>query len=62
MSVIGRLDEQVDAVLITPVSRKRPAPEPPAKPRAENSNTPVDEESSIREKTEYDRELPVWML
>ena len=62
MSVIGRLDEQVHDVLISPVSKRRrgeegktpPAPEPP--PPDAPPEPPKDENRPRRE------ELPVWLL
>jgi hypothetical protein len=64
MSVIGRLDEQVDAVLISPIGKKRDAPEPSPKPATEEANTRRDEESSAEENETAARtvELPVWLL
>jgi hypothetical protein len=64
MSVIGRLDEQVDAVLISPVGEKRSAPEPSTTPATEESNTRRYEESSATEDETVARtgELPVWLL
>jgi hypothetical protein len=64
MSVIGRLDEQVDAVLISPVGKKRDAPESSPKPATGEANTRRDEESSAEENETAARtvELPVWLL
>ena len=69
MPVIGRLDGQVDEVIISPISRRpreegRPpapgneeAPEPPDSPGGAPSQTPHAGESSA----DAD-ELPVWLL
>ncbi len=63
MSVIGRLDEQVEAVLINPLKRKddeeeRDAPSPtPAPQQAE-----LEAEPSEQQTRETDAALPVWLL
>jgi hypothetical protein len=69
MPVIGRLDGQVDEVIISPVSRRRrgeetpPAskneetPEPADRPDHAPSQTPLTDESSPNAD-----ELPVWLL
>jgi hypothetical protein len=62
MSVIGRLDEQVEAILISPPGRKRDAPEQARKPVTEEANTRPDEESSAQASREREPELPVWLL
>jgi hypothetical protein len=62
MSVIGRLDDQVEAVLISPLGKKRDAPEPAPQPAREEANTPRDEESSAQESRTCASELPVWLL
>ncbi|HEX8283621.1 MAG TPA: hypothetical protein VF588_09710 [Pyrinomonadaceae bacterium] len=68
MPVIGRLDGQVEEVIIKPISERRPeAEEPPAPPQSRDtppapaerapSQTPqVDESSADAD------ELPVWLL
>ena len=64
MSVIGRMDEQVDEILIKPLSQKRrergePAPPPgpePDPPKETSDQTGKDETSATGD------ELPVWML
>ena len=69
MSVIGRLDEQVDAVLIAPLNRNRPpqtaAQKQPSDEQASQSptglQTPEDDESSQNERAEREG-LPVWLL
>jgi hypothetical protein len=62
MSVIGRLDEQVDALLISPLGKKRDAPEPAPQPVKEEANTQPDKESSAPESGARAEELPVWLL
>jgi hypothetical protein len=63
MPVIGRLDKQVDELIISPVSKRRRDEElPPERQRGEDSpaastHTPSEGESSA--KTD---ELPVWLL
>lgn len=65
MSVIGRLDEQVDAVLISPLSKKRP---PEAKEadgeieRAPRPDAAREDESEQSENPRGRSSLPVWML
>lgn len=65
MSVIGRLDKQVDEILINPLSKRlrddeepapppRPGADPPPAPRGETAN---EDETAAR-----DDELPVWLL
>ncbi len=68
MPVIGRLDGQVDEVLISPISRRREGREPPPArdkgadaPRepqdhAPSQTPPAGESSANRD------ELPVWLL
>jgi hypothetical protein len=77
MSVIGRLDRQVEDVLIGPVGRRgrdeggRPAPQPEAGAPAQDSGdrrpaNPQDESShqpsGATESPTRAGELPVWML
>ena len=66
MPVIGRLDEQVDALLISPLAKKRrtgpeePAtaePQPPAPTATARDETDTDIESKAGRET-----LPVWLL
>ncbi|HEV2860009.1 MAG TPA: hypothetical protein VGX48_03305 [Pyrinomonadaceae bacterium] len=62
MPVIGRLDEQVHDVLISPVSKRRPGgdePQPPREPAPpeESPRKPLEDESPRRP-----AELPVWLL
>lgn len=66
MTVIGRLDEQVDDVLIKPLSKKgeragarEDAPAQPSAPRPAGSESPADEAPGPERPT---CELPVWML
>lgn len=72
MPVIGRLDDQTDAILITPLekrSRRSPAPEaqderaPGDDTQAPHTNkrTP-DTERSSRDERARTEELPVWLL
>jgi hypothetical protein len=62
MSVIGRLDEQVESILISPLGKKRDAPEQPEQPSAQETNTLREEESSAQETRTRSPELPVWLL
>ena len=62
MPVIGRLDGQVDEVLIKPVSKKRGEADatPEQKPR---SAPPVVAEETKDDARKFERqELPVWLL
>jgi hypothetical protein len=65
MSVIGRLDGQVDDVLISPISKSR-APERKV-PRDEQTGNAPDETARESVTTENERTderptLPVWLL
>jgi hypothetical protein len=64
MSVIGRLDDQVEAVLINPLKRERPrveeAPEAPPLPPAPSSEERDAESSDGTD--EVRPALPVWLL
>jgi hypothetical protein len=62
MSVIGRLDEQVNEILINPLSRRRSDEEEPAPPPAPEADPPPDENADKDETAEGHGELPVWML
>ena len=69
MPVIGRLDEQVDAVLIKPLARKdEPAGDARAKQEYENiaqpqTATETAGETDFSDETKAARdELPVWLL
>ncbi len=70
MSVIGRLDEQVDAVLIAPLARKgegqapqRCAAEPHENIEQPRTATRTEGETEDAESTRARRdELPVWLL
>ena len=69
MPVIGRLDGQVDEVIISPISRRQrgeetppvskneETPEPSDSPDHAPSQTPLPDESSANAD-----ELPVWLL
>lgn len=68
MSVIGRLDDQVEAVLVNPLKRRERRDEaeaerdaPPVSPAASHEER---EEAAPDEKREGDdsASLPVWML
>lgn len=64
MSVIGRLDDQVEAVLINPLKRERPTPgtEEGVRP-APPAPAPTEREAEASEETrEVGDALPVWML
>jgi hypothetical protein len=72
MSVIGRLDDQTDAILIKPLekgSRRNPIPAAPdertpgeaATPQHTERRTPDSKRSSTDE-TARPEELPVWLL
>jgi hypothetical protein len=72
MSVISRLDGQVDEVIIKPVSRRRApdetnltetAPRGPASRPAEPRDTPQGDQLSTPDGARRDDgELPVWLL
>ena len=66
MSVIGRLDGQVDDVLIKPLSKKggragtrEDAPAQPPAPRPADAESPADD---APERERPPQELPVWLL
>ncbi|HWS56316.1 MAG TPA: hypothetical protein VN228_19415 [Pyrinomonadaceae bacterium] len=63
MPVIGRLDGQVDEVLIKPLERGR-RPEPPEAPAGDARTPPPEpaQEPPRRETSDHPAELPVWML
>lgn len=64
MSVIGRLNEQVEAVLINPLKRERAPGDEEREthaPPSVSSDAESDAESS-GEKREADAALPVWLL
>lgn len=60
MSVIGRLDEQVDEVLIRPLSKKN-EPETSERESVNQSLRELVEENAEKRKRKRD-ELPVWLL
>jgi hypothetical protein len=66
MPVIGRLDGQVDEVIISPVSRRRREEEPPPAPENEEKPAPPDRTPSqtpgVDESSADAGELPVWLL
>lgn len=68
MPVIGRLDEQVDAVLINPLSnerRREPETTPAAdagEPRQQPSQIPATNDATNIESPAKPETLPVWLL
>ena len=74
MSVIGRLDEQVNAVLITPLEKRNQpqrdetaqdarTPERPVQSQETKGQAPAgDNKMSEQETSARPRELPVWLL
>ncbi|HVF51547.1 MAG TPA: hypothetical protein VNA19_15775 [Pyrinomonadaceae bacterium] len=65
MSVIGRLDKQVEDVLISPLSKTRPAPEkvPSVEPSKDTPAESVGDVGASEGQTSRERaELPVWLL
>ena len=63
MSVIGRLDDQVEAVLINPLKRERPAPDTEERERPALPAPAEREAESSEETREANSEaLPVWLL
>ena len=70
MAVIGRLDEEVDAVLISPIAKKRrpgeePAPDErpaPAPQRQTTAGTPSARDAADVESRAARETLPVWLL
>ncbi len=61
MSVIGRLDEQVNDILIKPLSKERRETEEPPTPRPEEADPP-NESADKDETAARHNELPVWLL
>jgi hypothetical protein len=63
MSVIGRLDDQVDEILITPLQRKnnREANEQEAEQPSSREATQIESDPST-ENVATHNELPVWLL
>ena len=63
MPVIGRLDKQVEDVLISPLSKKRPPAPEQTRDEDEPSQTPDAEEPARDERRGSRPEtLPVWLL
>ncbi|MBV8859842.1 MAG: hypothetical protein JOZ02_23115 [Acidobacteria bacterium] len=69
MPVIGRLDGQVDEVIISPISRRRGEAAPPPTPKNEETPGPSDspdrapsQTSDVDESSANADELPVWLL
>lgn len=69
MPVIGRLDGQVDEVIISPISRRRGEDGPPPTPQNEETTEPPDAPEpapsqtppAVESSADAD-ELPVWLL
>ncbi|HKS28751.1 MAG TPA: hypothetical protein VJS44_13070 [Pyrinomonadaceae bacterium] len=65
MGVIGRLDDQVNEIIIKPVSERRNDAEPEA-PRADSQEPAPPERPSVEEDEGRAKtgssELPVWLL
>ena len=64
MSVIGRLDEQVEAVLINPLNRRERAPDEEAREEPQPpapANVERDAETPTEPRAPSDG-LPVWLL
>lgn len=64
MSVIGRLDDQVEAVLINPLKRERPTPGTEERERSAQPApaSPERDEEASEETREARDALPVWLL
>jgi hypothetical protein len=69
MPVIGRLDGQVDEVIISPISRRRREEEPPPVQKNEETSGPYDAPDRAPSQTPAEGEssanadeLPVWLL
>lgn len=62
MPVIGRLDGQVEEVLITPLGRRRDADEPADTDDDAPPPAPPHDEPQTRETPRARAELPVWLL
>ena len=69
MPVIGRLDGQVEEVIISPVSRRHRAEEPPPVDKNEETSAPSDSSDHAPSQTPAADEssanadgLPVWLL
>ena len=64
MAVIGRLDGQVDEVIIRPISERRRGEEPPAPHEDSRESTPPPETHTPTPNQSSDKPdtLPVWLL
>lgn len=63
MSVIGRLDGQVDEVIISPVARRgRRAPEAPAEEGPTRPEEGEQQQEPTQKRDRERQEMPVWML
>lgn len=60
MSVIGRLDEQVDEVLIRPLSKKDKQETSAQDNENQDLREPIEE--TVKERDRKRDELPVWLL
>jgi hypothetical protein len=62
MPVIGRLDGQVDEVIIKPISKRRRDEEPPDEETPEQSPSPTTHTPTHNQSSADRDELPVWLL
>ncbi|HEY0004933.1 MAG TPA: hypothetical protein VGB17_08985 [Pyrinomonadaceae bacterium] len=62
MSVIGRLDDQVNKILITPIEKRGEDDEPDSQRTEEQRSQPVEDSSPAREQKSHHEGLPVWLL
>jgi hypothetical protein len=67
MPVIGRLDGQVDELIISPISRRQREEEPPTVHKNEETSEPSSEHAPLQtpptgESSAEADELPVWLL
>jgi hypothetical protein len=62
MPVIGRLDGQVDEVIIKPISKRRHDEEPPDEETPERTPSPKTHTPTPNQSSAERDELPVWLL
>jgi hypothetical protein len=62
MPVIGRLDGQVDEVIIKPISKRRRDEEPPDEEKPERAPSPTTHTPTPNQSSAERDELPVWLL
>ena len=63
MSIIGRLDEQVDAMLIAPIEKRRVLEKNPAPKAEEHIAMPAPHETeAAKDESARDESLPIWLL